>query len=129
MNPSAAMPAFVKLLVTDAARSRAFYDALGFELVFADSLFTHLRWGPGADVFLVTAPAGREVPAPRGAGVLICFTVGALVARPSVDALAATARAQVPVPVVDGPRDQPWFTREVVVMDPDGYRVAFVEPR
>jgi len=29
---------------------------------------------------------------------------------------------------VDGPTVQPWFTREIVVTDPDGYRLNFIEP-
>jgi hypothetical protein len=29
---------------------------------------------------------------------------------------------------VDGPTRQPWHTRELVITDPDGYRLNFIEP-
>ena len=121
-DPSA-MPSFVKLLVADRARSSQFYEALGFERVHADAVFVHLRWATHADVFLVSTPPGHRLEGRRGVGVLLCFTTPVA----GVDAVAERARAQGAA--VDGPTDQPWFTREVVVTDPDGYRLDFVEPR
>ena len=118
---SEAMPAFVKLLVTDAARSRGFYQALGFELRHADQVFTHLRWRD-ANVFLVATPPGLSFASPRGAGVIVCFSVVA------GDLETIAARAQGAGAAVDGPREQPWHTRELVVTDPDGFRLAFVQP-
>ncbi|MDC3959239.1 hypothetical protein KEG38_35625 [Polyangium jinanense] len=38
------------------------------------------------------------------------------------------ARAEARGAAVDGPRNQPWFTRELVVTDPEGYKLAFVTP-
>ena len=32
------------------------------------------------------------------------------------------------VELTDGPVNQPWNTREIVVPDPDGYRLIFFEP-
>ena len=117
------MPVYVKLLCSDAARSCRFYEALGFERRQQDQVFTHLRWARHADLFLVTAPAGVPFVAPRGAGVIICFSV---VDGGGVDAV--VARAHAAGATVDGPRVQPWHTRELVVSDPDGYRICFVEP-
>ncbi len=117
------MPAYVKLLSSDAARARAFYQALGFQLRQADPVFTHLRWARHADLFLVAAPPGLPLPAPRGAGVIVCFSA----LERDLDALAQLARA-AGAAALDGPRVQPWHTRELLVTDPDGYRVAFVQP-
>lgn len=110
---------FAKLLVADADRSVAFYEALGFTLSERDPVFARLRWANGADLFLVRQPAGRSLEGRRGVGVLVCFRVE------GVDALAALARAAGAA--VDGPTDQPWHTREIVVTDPDGYRLNFLQ--
>ncbi|MBI5497338.1 MAG: VOC family protein [Deltaproteobacteria bacterium] len=117
---SSPMPAFVKLLAADVERSVRFYGALGFTDAGRDGVLVHLRFGEHAHLYVVRTPPGADLPGPRGAGVLVCFTC------PDVDALAARAR-ETGAPV-DGPRTQPWHTRETVVTDPDGYRVVFVQP-
>jgi lactoylglutathione lyase len=116
------MPAYVKLLVTDAERSRTFYQALGFELRHADDVFTHLRWARFADLFLVATPPGLLFAGARGAGMIVCFSV----VDDDLEAVAGRARAAGAS--VDGPRAQPWHTAELLVSDPDGYRLAFVQP-
>jgi catechol 2,3-dioxygenase-like lactoylglutathione lyase family enzyme len=117
------MPAYVKLLVADAARAAGFYELLGFVRVREDGVFVHLRWAHHADLFLVATPPGLSLPGPRGAGVIVCFHAGGDLSLETIAARALAAGA-----AVDGPRDQPWHTREVLVTDLDGYRVAFVEP-
>ncbi|MFT3775090.1 MAG: VOC family protein [Minicystis sp.] len=117
------MPAYVKLLVADTARAAGFYELLGFTRVHQDPVFTHLRWARYADLFLVATPPGLSLPGPHGVGVILCFHAGGDVALETIAARATAAGA-----TVDGPRDQPWHTREVLVTDLDGYRVSFVEP-
>jgi catechol 2,3-dioxygenase-like lactoylglutathione lyase family enzyme len=117
-DPAAAFP---KLLVADPDRSVAFYEALGFVLFQRDNVFAQLRWAPGAEVVLVTTPAGRTLEGRRGVGVLLCFRADAV----GVDTVAE--RARMLAAPIDGPADQPWHTREVVVTDPDGYRVNFLQ--
>ena len=117
------LPSFTKLLVRDQRRAAAFYTALGFETLFRDAVFLHLRFGPRAELYLVTAPPGAPLPEPRGAGVLVCFAVDP---TRSLEALAEQAReagAQV-----QGPDEQLWNTRELIVSDPEGYRINFVQP-
>ena len=116
------LSSFVKLLVSDVERSAAFYEALGFKRLRSDPPFLQLRWENQAEVYLVKAPAALPVEGRRGAGVLIGIRVGAL----SVEEVAA--RAQALGVSVDGPTRQPWHTREVVLADPDGYRLNFIEP-
>lgn len=117
------MPAYAKLLVTDAERAAGFYELLGFQRIHRDQVFIHLRWARYADLFLVATPPGMSLPGARGIGVILCFTASGDVALETIAARAAAAGA-----AVDGPREQPWHTREVLVTDPEGYRVSFVEP-
>ncbi len=112
-------PAFAKLLVADTDRSVRFYQALGFALVQREAVFTQLRFAPGADLWLVATPPGRTLEGARGVGVLVCFHTDA------VDLVAARARDAGAR--VEGPIDQPWHTREVIVTDPDGYRLNFLQ--
>jgi catechol 2,3-dioxygenase-like lactoylglutathione lyase family enzyme len=113
---------FVKLLVTDTERSARFYEELGFERVSAEPPFVRLRWGGQADVYLVTPPAGLRLEGRRGVGVLLGFRAGAA----GLDAVATRARALGLS--FEGPVLQPWFTREIILTDPDGYRLNFIEP-
>jgi len=117
------MPAYTKLLVSDPARSRAFYEALGFQLRTADPVFTHLRWARHADLFLVSTPPGVPFATPRGTGVILCFSV----VDSDLDSLASRARAAGAS--VFGPHPQPWHTLELLVTDPDGFRLCFVTPQ
>ncbi len=117
------MPAYTKLLVADKERAAGFYELLGFQRVQQDAVFVHLRWARYADLFLVATPPGLSLPRPHRVGVILCFHAGGDVALETIAARAAAAGA-----AVDGPRDQPWHTREVLITDLDGYRVAFVEP-
>lgn len=116
------MTSFVKLLVSDGEGSARFYEALGFERVHAEPPFLHLRWGGSADVYLVTTPAGVALQGRRGLGVLVGFRAG----PEGVEAVAQRAR-RLGVEV-DGPTLHPWHTRELLITDPDGYRLNFIEP-
>lgn len=121
MDSEKTQSSFVKVLVADAERSARFYAALGFERLHAEPPFIHLRWEGQADVYLVTLPGGRGLEGRRGVGVLLGFRVGAV----GLEALAEKARAEGAG--VEGPTLQPWHTREIVVTDPDGYRLNFIE--
>ena len=112
---------FTKLLVLDVNASAAFYEALGFTRVGTDGTFIHLRWETHGDVMLVGAPTGVRVDGKRGWGVLLCFTT-----KTAVDEILQRA-AKLNAPTA-GPEVQPWHTRELVVTDPDGYRLNFVQP-
>ncbi|WP_050432961.1 VOC family protein [Chondromyces crocatus] len=115
------MTSFVKILTSDAERSVRFYEALGFETIQAEPPFVHLRWGSQADVYLVTPPLGMALEARKGVGVLLGFRVEG----GGVDVVAA--RAQAHGISIEGPVMQPWHTREIIVSDPDGYRLNFIE--
>jgi lactoylglutathione lyase len=116
------LPSFIKLLVTDSERSARFYEALGFQRVHTQPPFIHLRWEERADVYLVALPKGHALEGRRGLGVLLCFRAD------SAGLQAVAERAQALGASMEGPTVQPWYTRELLVTDPDGYRLNFVEP-
>ncbi len=116
------MPSHVRLLVSDVERSIPFYEGLGFTCINRDGVFVHLRWAKYADVFLVVLPNGAGLGGQRGLGVLLAFYGGDI----PLDAIAA--RAVKLGAAVDGPKVMPWFSNELVVTDPDGYRLVFVMP-
>ncbi|GHG66388.1 VOC family protein [Comamonas sp. JC664] len=117
------MNSFIKLLVQDASRSAVFYETLGFERVSVEPPFIHLRWADAIDVYLVTPPPGLTLEGQRGLGTLLGFRTPAPTGVDDV-----LLRAQSLGAHVDGPSVQPWHTREVIVTDPDGYRLNFIEP-
>jgi lactoylglutathione lyase len=122
MDSNSGMTSFVKLLVADGERSARFYEALGFERVQAEPPFLHLRWGGAADVYLVATPAGAALQGRRGLGMLVGFRAGS-------DGIQAVVERALKLGVeVDGPTLQPWHTREILITDPDGYRLNFIEP-
>lgn len=123
-TPQADSLAHARILVSNRDASVAFYERLGFIVHKQDAVFAQLQWAPGALLYLVSAPAGAPLPTARGAGVLLAFAISAG-APGGVDELARRA-AELGVKS-DGPRNQPWFTRELVVTDPDGYRLVFME--
>ncbi len=118
---SSSLAAFTKLLVADPAATARFYEGLGFTQVGTDGTFHHLRWETGGDVMLARRPSGVHFPAQVGLGVLVGF-----VAHLGLDVLAE--RASALGASTQGPSVQPWNTRELVVTDPNGYRLNFIEP-
>ncbi len=122
MESDQLLSSFVKLLVSDAERSARFYEALGFKRVHAEPPFLHLRWENQAEVYLVAVPSAVAMEGRRGVGVLLGFRIGAT----SLNEVAERARAHGAG--IEGPTVQPWFTREIIVTDPDGYRLNFIEP-
>ncbi|MBN1207877.1 MAG: VOC family protein [Myxococcaceae bacterium] len=121
-SETALATSFVKVLVSDGERSARFYEALGFERVQTEPPFIHLKWGGSSDLYLVSIPAGAGLEGRRGVGVLIGFRVG----PEGLDAVAA--RAQKLGVSFEGPSLHPWHTRELLITDPDGYRLNFIEP-
>jgi catechol 2,3-dioxygenase-like lactoylglutathione lyase family enzyme len=120
------MPSFPLLLVSDLERSSRWYqETLGFVDVFTfrnhdgTPFIAHLRWSLWADVLLV--PQREAIDGPRGVGITLNF--GGM----EVDALAERVRA-AGATILEGPVDRPWNARDLVVLDPDGYRLTFTAP-
>lgn len=116
------MASFAKLLVADVEVSSRFYLALGFVKDGTDGVFVHLRWQQDAHLYLVKTPPGVKMDGKKGVGVLLGFTA----LNPDlahVHQLAVSLGA-----AVEGPRSTPWHTQELVVTDPDGYRLNFAQP-
>lgn len=127
------MPFFVRLLVHDLEASSKFYqETLGFKHIFTmpgphgKPALVHLRWSKYADLLIASPEDGQEVPQPRGAGVALSFQMLDRF-EGSVDVLAKQAKERG-ANIVSGPLDQPWNVREMIILDPDGYRLVFTAP-
>jgi catechol 2,3-dioxygenase-like lactoylglutathione lyase family enzyme len=114
------MPMFLRLEVSDLARSRAFYtQALDMiELAVlgppGQPFLVHLRRWRYQDILLV--PARGPVSAAVGLGLSLAA---------EHDALAGLAeRARAFGAEVEGPADTPWNTTDITVTDPDGLRIT-----
>lgn len=118
----------VLLRVRDAGRSLDFYRALGFEeqmllldgerLYYGEMILRDPRAGALMFLELDRWPIDEDATGQRdGAGQVLYLPVD------DVDAV----RARVPdEAVVQGPRDEYWG-RELVIRDPDGFRIAFLQ--
>jgi catechol 2,3-dioxygenase-like lactoylglutathione lyase family enzyme len=126
------MPSFVTLTVSDLEASSEFYQgALGFTHIFTmpgpggQPALVHLRWVKYADVLIVRPRGSEALPQVKGAGVSLNFN---LFDRFGGDIEAFAAHAREHGANVVGPVAQPWNVREVMVTDPDGYRLVFTVP-
>lgn len=124
------MPSYTTLMVADLNLSTRWYcDILGFTLISqmpganGDPIMSHLRWAPHADLILVAEGPNALIATIKGAGVTLNFTA----LRESVDAIAERVRRAGNVQI-SGPHNRPWQAREVIVIDPSGYRLNFTEP-
>ena len=124
------MPMFPTLSVADIGASASWYtEKVGFARVFAipgtggEVALEHLRWSKYADLLLVpeaNAPYPTQV---KDTGISLSF----LVRTETIDDMAARMEASG-VEIEEGPVDRPWNTRDIVVIDPDGFRLVFFEP-
>ena len=106
------------LFVSAMPRSFAFYEALGFELLYGgpDAAFSSFRVGQGyLNLTLAEAP---------GAGTLwgrAVFYVS------DVDGMYERAQAAAIEPLF-APRDASWGERYFHLRDPDGHEISFARP-
>ena len=124
------MPMFPTLSVGDIDLSASWYtEKVGFARVFAipgtggDVALEHLRWSKYADLLLVPEASAPYPAQAKGIGLTLSF----LVQTETIDNMAARLEANG-VEVAEGPVDRPWNTRDIVVPDPDGYRLVFFKP-
>ena len=124
------MPMFPTLSVGDIDLSTSWYaDKVGFSLVFSmpgpggNVGLAHLRWRKYADLLLVPGTNSAYATHSKGTGITLSF----LVETETVDNMAARLE-ESGVEIEEGPVNRPWNTRDIVVLDPDGYRLIFFEP-
>ena len=123
------MASFPTLVVSDIQASARWYcEALGFTSVFTmpgpngvPSL-VHLRWIKYADLLLFPDRENSLANRPKGVGVALNYSTA------DVEQLAQRAR-QHNAQIVEGPVNRPWNICELVILDPDGYRLVFNGPR
>ena len=124
------MPMFPTLSVGDIGASASWYtEKVGFARVFAipgsggEVALEHLRWSKYADLLLVPESNAPYPAQAKGAGITLAF----LAQMEAIDDMAARLRENG-VEIEEGPVDRPWNTRDIVVRDPDGFRLIFFEP-
>ena len=124
------MPMFPTLSVSDIGVSASWYtEQVGFSRVFAiprtggEVALEHLRWSKYADLLLVPETNAPYPVQAKGTGISLSF----LAQTESIDNMAARLEASG-VEIAEGPVNQPWNTRDIVVIDPDGFRLVFFEP-
>src|SRR5215207_3090650 len=129
-DDSVPLPSFPTLVVSDLPHSTEWYqEALGFQLLLTmpdddgRAIFTHLHWAAHADLLLVADDPEAPIAGPRGLGVTLSFR---LVDGMTIDELAARANAHG-ADILVAPVDRPWNAREVLILDPDGYRLLFTQ--
>ena len=107
----------VTLVTTDMARAVAFYEDLGFRLLYGGAAadFTSFAVGSG---YLNLQPGTRADPAIWGRIVFYVDDVDAMHAR----AVAAGHRPDTL------PTDAPWNERYFHLRDPDGHELSFARP-
>jgi catechol 2,3-dioxygenase-like lactoylglutathione lyase family enzyme len=107
----------VTLVTADMARAVAFYESLGFRLLYggADADFTSFTVGAG---YLNLQAGARSDTAVWGRIVFWVDDVDAMHAR----AVAAGHRPET------SPADAPWGERYFHVRDPDGHELSFARP-
>ena len=124
------MPMFPTLSVVDIGASASWYtEKVGFARVFAipgtggEVVLEHLRWSKYADLLLVPEANAPYPTQAKGTGISLSF----FVQTETIDDMAARLEASG-VEIEEGPVDRPWNTRDIVVIDPDGFRLIFFEP-
>jgi catechol 2,3-dioxygenase-like lactoylglutathione lyase family enzyme len=111
------MPMFVRLAVADVDATRDWYhQVLGFDVVSdIPHTMAHLRGRRYQDLLIVKGEASKA----PGQGVILSFDW-----KQNVDDLVTKVKG-AGGKVIDGPADRPWNARELVVEDPNGYRLSF----
>ncbi|MBV9078527.1 MAG: VOC family protein [Methylobacteriaceae bacterium] len=120
---------FLLLIADDVTASRGFYERhFGFTPVFVSKVYAQLMSPEhdGRRFSLAFMPADHPfgvVPQRAAAGDGLMLTIQSA----DVNALHARLLADG-VPIVHGPRDEPWGQRRFVVRDPGGTYVDVVQP-
>ncbi len=124
------IPLFPTLSVTDVAASLDWYtNRVGFVSAYSLPMpggglaMAHVRWRKYADLLLV--PDSGPLDAAQSKGIGVAFSL--LVDTTSIDEMAENL-ANSGVEIAEGPVNRPWNTRDIVVHDPDGYKLVFFEP-
>jgi lactoylglutathione lyase len=120
------MSMFTQLSVSDVERSAEWYESLGFEINYSMPQIASVRYRKYADLMLIDETTSIRTDlsetAERGQGVSIYF----IAEDESADEIAARAEKH-DAEITHGPEETTWNTREVVIIDPDGYELVFSE--
>ncbi|APQ54534.1 Glyoxalase/bleomycin resistance protein/dioxygenase [Corynebacterium pseudotuberculosis] len=127
------MPMFVTLTVKDFQRSEKFFHAAGFITLATvpdpqgNPAVLHLRRLRNQDLLLVQQDnTESETHSTAPASVQVSFSTH----QEDLDQLALCLESAVSgCAEIEKPQDTLWFTRDLVVTDPDGHRIIFTQQR
>ncbi len=124
------MAMFPTLAVADVAASVEWYtERVGFASVFSlprpggGIAMEHLRWRKFAELLLAPDAGPADDGRRKGVGIVLSFMADS----EPVDDMAAELASRG-VDISEGPVTRPWSVRDIVVLDPDGYRLVFFAP-
>ncbi|HQV30570.1 MAG TPA: hypothetical protein PKV71_01770 [Calditrichia bacterium] len=87
-----------------------------------EPIWSHLRWSDHAEILLVAQGAKEDFEDVDASDVDLTFYV-----EPGMlDKLAAHIKS-CGESLISGPQKRPWNARELMIADPDGYRLTFSE--
>lgn len=108
--------AHVTLPASDIARSKAFYEKLGFRMIVAADHYCRFQVGETATTLSIHAHEGPIAPSGE---VGVVFETAAALDR-------FVAGLQSRGVAVSDPVDQSWLWREARALDPDGHTILFM---
>ncbi len=103
--------------IKDLDKTAEFYKNLGFEIQRSDDAI-RIIFGDYRFAFIKEKDDSRKSIEPKGIGISIFFEVD------NIDNYFNTLRCKNIV-LNSEPQNQPWGKRELVVIDPDGYKLVF----
>ena len=110
----------ITLLVSDIPRSKAFYEALGLELIVDAAHYCRFRAnldGQGSQTLSIS-----QSPAPIGASCHVGFEF----ATPeALDAYAGSLHSRGLI-LSERPQDRSWLWRDAILHDPDGHEILLL---
>ncbi len=118
MSPPIESLSAVTLATHDMARAIAFYQALGFEMLYGGDAAELTSFAAGTS-FLNVIAAPKDTP--------LSWWGRAIFYVDDVDAMHARAVAAGFTPEA-APRDAPWGERYFHLVDPDGHELSFARP-
>lgn len=110
----------ITLLVSDIPRSKAFYRALGLELIVDAAHYCRFRAnldGQGSQTLSIS-----HSPGPIGASCHVGFE---FVSPEALDAYADLLQSRG-FALAEHPQDRSWLWRDVILHDPDGHEILLL---
>ncbi len=127
------MPLFPQLTVSNLKKSTAWYETLGFEVIYSMPVMSHVRYRKYADIMLVAErdededESWSETRTPRKHRPADAGSPRTSPSRTSPSTTWQAGPRRNGIEVAVPPHETNWNTRETTIHDPDGYELVFSE--